>query len=218
MLLDDHVIGAVFFDVDGTLVPGTSSSVHLAGHLGHRAELAAAEDAYAAGTMDNREVSELDAAGWAGATERQVRALLDDLPLVAGIAQTAAWCREHRLVPVLATLAWSPVGGYLAERFGFRAYSGPTLETVDGRYTGRVARHFDEYGKRDFALAQARSHGVAPGRCAAVGDSRSDLPLFASVGLSVAFNASPGARAAAVTAVDGGDLREVLPVLERLLG
>ncbi|WP_424709358.1 HAD family hydrolase [Kitasatospora acidiphila] len=217
-MTDDHVIGAVFFDVDGTLVPGTSSSVHLAGSLGHRAEPAAAEDAYAAGTVDNRQVSELDAAGWTGATEARVRGLLDELPLVTGMAETVAWCRDRRLVPVLATLAWSPVGGYPAERFGFQAFSGPTLETVDGRYTGRVATHFDEYDKRDFALAQARALGLDPRRCGAVGDSRSDLPLFASVGLSVAFNASPGARSAASATVDGGDLCGVLPMLERLTG
>ena len=39
-----------------------------------------------------------------------------------------------------------------------------------GRCTGDVAEHLDEYGKRDFALAQ----GIAPEWCVAVGDSRSD--------------------------------------------
>ncbi len=87
----------------------------------------------------------------------------------------------------------------------------------DGRFTGRVARHFDEYGKWDFALAQARELELAPRSCGAVGDSRSDLPLFASVGLSVAFNASPGAREAATAAVDDNDLRSVLPVLSHLV-
>ncbi|MEV6104778.1 HAD-IB family phosphatase [Streptomyces sp. NPDC051940] len=216
MLPSDHA-GAVFFDVDGTLVPGAGSSAHLAGFLGHRDELAAAEDAYAAGALDNREVSELDAAGWKGVEEAQVSGWLQELPLVPGIPETVDWCRRHRLVPVLATLAWSPVGAHLAGRFGFHAYSGPRPEVVDGRYTGRVARHFDEYGKRDFALAQARQLGLAPGSCAAVGDSRSDLPLFASVGLSVAFNASPGARAAATVSVDDPDLRSVLPALRRLV-
>ncbi|MFH8371900.1 HAD hydrolase family protein, partial [Streptomyces sp. NPDC018031] len=85
------------------------------------------------------------------------------------------------------------------------------------RFTGRVARHFDEYDKRKCALALARELGLDPRSCAAVGDSRSDLPLFASVGLSVAFNASAGARAAATVTVDGGDLRGVLPVLSRLV-
>jgi len=51
-------------------------------------------------------------------------------------------------------------------------------------------------------------------RCAAVGDGRSDVPLFADVGLAAAFNAAPSARAAAHVAVDGADLRAVLPPLE----
>jgi phosphoserine phosphatase len=83
-------------------------------------------------------------------------------------------------------------------------------EAEGGRYTGRVAEHLDEYGKRDFALAQ----GAAPERCAAVGDSRSDLPLFAAVGTSIGFNAAPAARAVATHLVDGGDLRAILPLLE----
>ncbi|GAA2251984.1 hypothetical protein GCM10010232_45180 [Streptomyces amakusaensis] len=210
-------VGCVFFDVDGTLVPGTSSSVFLAGFLGHRDELARAEDAYASGDLDNRQVSEIDARGWAGVSEERVLRLLDGLPLVPGITETVSWCRRNGLVPVLATLAWSPVGGHLTDRFGFHAFSGPRLETVGNRFTGRVARHFDEYGKRDFALAQARALGLAPGVCGAVGDSRSDLPLFSSVALSVAFNASAGARAAATVAVDGDDLREVIPALSRLV-
>ncbi|MEU5282701.1 HAD-IB family phosphatase [Streptomyces sp. CA-278952] len=209
--------GVVFFDVDGTLVPGTSSSVFLAGFLGHRDELAKAEDAYASGDLDNRQVSELDAKGWAGVSEEQVSGWLVGLPLVSGIAETVGWCRRNGLVPVLATLAWSPVGSYLSDRFGFHAFSGPRLETDGGRFTGRVARHFDEYDKRDFALEQARELGADPSSCGAVGDSRSDLPLFASVPLSVAFNASVGARAAATVTVDGDDLRGVLPVLNRLV-
>lgn len=207
---------AVFFDVDGTLVPSTSSSVYLAGFLGHRDELAGAEAAYAAGTVDNRMVSELDAAAWAGVPELRVREWLAGLPLVPGIAETVAWCHRSGLVPVLATLAWAPVGGYLADRFGFATFSGPELETAAGVFTGRVARHFDEYDKRDFAVARAREWGIDLRSCGAVGDSRSDVPLFGAVGVSVAFNASADARAAATADVDDEDLRAVIPVLERL--
>lgn len=121
------------------------------------------------------------------------------------------WCPSWRPSPGRQD------GSFLTDRFGFHAFSGPRLETADGRFTGRVAGHFDEYDKRDVALAQARELGLAPRSCGAVGDSRSDLPLFASVWLSVAFNASPGARAAATATVDGGDLRAVLPVLGRLV-
>jgi phosphoserine phosphatase len=50
VLSSDHA-GAVFFEVDGTLVPDTSSSVFLARFLGHGDELAKAEDAYAYGAF-----------------------------------------------------------------------------------------------------------------------------------------------------------------------
>jgi len=142
-----------------------------------------------------------------------VRGFLETLPLVDGIAETVSWCRRHDLVPVLATLAWDVVGAHLCARFGFDRACGPILEVVDGRYTGRVAAHFDEIGKRAFALAVAAELGLAPGSCAAVGDSRSDLPLFAEVGLAIGFNATPAARAAAHQAIDGSDLRAVVPAL-----
>lgn len=206
--------GLVCFDVDGTLVPGTSSSVWVATRLGGGDALVAAEVAYAEGRITNEEVATVDARGWAGRAEAEIRAHLETLPLVDGIAETVVWCRDHGLRPILTTLAWAPAGLLLAERFGFAAFCGTVPEAEGGRYTGRVGRHLDEYGKRDFALAQARRHGVAPARCAAVGDSRSDLPLFAAVGMSVGFNADAAARAAATHVVDGGDLRAVVPLLE----
>lgn len=205
--------GAVFFDVDGTLVPGTSSSQHLAGYLGHLSALAAAEDAYADGLMDNRQVSLLDAEGWRGRRADEVAAFLADLPLVEGISETVVWCRARGLAPYLATLAWQPVGAYLCERFGFDGACGPRLGQRDGAFTGLVAFHFDEYDKRDFALQTAARLGLEPSKCAAIGDSRSDLPLFAEVGFAVAFNASEAAQAQATASVFGPDLRAVLDPL-----
>ncbi|VVJ21171.1 Uncharacterised protein [Amycolatopsis camponoti] len=202
--------GLVCFDVDGTLAPGPSSCAWVAAVLGHEAELVAAEAAYDAGLMTNQEASVIDARGWAGHTEAEIGARLASLPLVEGIAETVEWCHEHSLRPILTTLAWTPVGRMLAGRFGFAAYCGPVPAVRDGRYTGDVAEHFDEYGKRDFALAQ----GIAPERCVAVGDGRSDLPLFAAVGMSIGFNASPPARAVATQVVDSGDLTAIVPLLE----
>ena len=51
------------------------------------------------------------------------------------------------------------------------------------------------------------------GKEALVGDSRSDLELFAAADVSVALNADAAARAAADVAVDASDLRAVLGVL-----
>jgi phosphoserine phosphatase len=206
-----------FFDVDGTLVPGTSSAQYLAGHLGHLQVVAEAEAAWDAGLVEARYVEELDARGWAGTSEAQVRDWLTLLPIVDGIAEVVDWCVAHDVVPALATLAWRPVGAFLCDTFGFVDASGPTLEVRDGMYTGIPLSSCDEFVKRDFALAFAKDRGLSLDDCAAVGDSLSDLPLFADAGLAIAFNATDRARALADVEVDGPDLRAVLPFLERWL-
>jgi phosphoserine phosphatase len=203
----------VFFDVDGTLVPQISSAQHLAEFLGHAEVIRDVEARYGAGTMTSREAAVLHARGWAARTPAEIGGSLESLPLVDGIAETVLWCRRHELVPVLATLAWDVVGAFLCDRFGFDRACGPRLEVVDGHYTGEVAEPFDELGKRDFAVSVAAELGVPLDRCAAVGDGRSDVPLFAEVGFAIAFNATPAVRAAAHASVDGPDLRAVLPLL-----
>ncbi|MET9497390.1 haloacid dehalogenase-like hydrolase [Streptomyces sp. NPDC006552] len=205
--------GIVFVDIDGTLVPAPGSAVHVARYLGTEREMTKAEAAYAAGLLTNPEVAAADALAWAGHTEEEIDGWLTQLPLVDGIAETVEWCRAHRLLPVLATLAWQPIGRHLSKRFAFAAYCGPELECVNGSFTGRVQAPLDEFGKRDFALRYAKHLGFSPSQCAAIGDSRSDLPLFDAIGLSIAYNADQQARDRASLTVDGGDLMAVTPLL-----
>lgn len=176
----------MFFDVDGTLAPYTSSGRHLAEFLGHAEVFREVEAGYGAGTLSSQEAGVLDARGWATWTPAQVRGFLESLPLVDGIAETVLWCRRRELAPVLATLAWDVVGAHLCDRFGFDRACGPRLEVIDDRHSGQVAEQFDELSKRDFAVSVAAELGVELGRCAAVGDGRSDVPLFAEVGLAIA--------------------------------
>lgn len=51
----------------------------------------------------------------------------------------------------------------------------------------------------------------------AIGDSRSDLPLFEAVGFSVALNGTRDARAAASTAVDSSSFLAALHAVPELL-
>ncbi|MCG5457674.1 HAD family phosphatase [Micromonospora sp. PSH03] len=208
--------GAAFFDVDGTLTP-TSSGQHLAELVGNAKEIAQIQAGYAAGTLRSDEACVLEARGWASRTPAEAQAFLESLPLVDGIAETVSWCRAHSLVPVLTTLAWDFVGAYLCSRFGFDRACGPRLHIVDGRYSGEVAEQFDEQAKRDFAIRMASELGVELRHCAAIGDGRSDVPLFGVVGCAIAFNATPEARAAASETVNGPDLHAVAPALSAWL-
>ena len=66
---DSNVRAILFVDVDGTLVPETSSAIFLAARLGHVDQVAEAEAAWDAGLVTARHVEEPDARGWAGTTE-----------------------------------------------------------------------------------------------------------------------------------------------------
>lgn len=206
--------GIVFFDIDGTLVPSMSSSGFLAKRLGHAPALDAAEQRYAECELTNEEVSVIDAEGWRGTPTSTVAAWLEELPLIAGIDAVVAWCTEHDVEPVLASLAWQPVAEAIAKRHGLTANGGPRVQVVGTDYDGTVAEHFDEYDKRDRALQLAAERGVSIDQCCAIGDSRSDLPLFDALPASLALNASGAARAAASAAIDTDDLRDVIPWLE----
>ncbi|OLS99734.1 haloacid dehalogenase [Pseudonocardia sp. CNS-004] len=202
--------------MDGTLT-STSSGKHLAEFLGHAEVIQEVQAGYGAGRLSSHEAAVREARGWASRTPAEVRGLLESLPLVDGIAEAVLWCRRSGLVPVLATLAWDVVGIHLCDRFDFERSCGPRLELVDGCYSGEVTEQFDELSKCDFALNMADELGVDPRRCVAVGDGRSDVPPFSEVGLAIAFNATPEARTAAHVAVDGTDMRAVLPLLDAWL-
>ncbi|MDR2988284.1 MAG: haloacid dehalogenase-like hydrolase [Nocardiopsaceae bacterium] len=210
-------VAAVFFDVDGTLVTGKSSAQYLAGFIGHEDLVAAAYAEWDAGLRDSASVELLDAGGWAGVSRGEVREWLTGLPLVDGIPDVLAWCSRNDVLAALATLAWEPVGEYLCDVFGFEASCGAGLELADGCYTGAVAHHFGPFAKRDFAQELAGSAGLSMNRCAAIGDSRSDVPLFGDVGLAVAFNGDEHVMDIADVQISGNDLREVLPALEAWL-
>ncbi|MBY4130339.1 HAD hydrolase family protein [Rhodococcus fascians] len=79
---------------------------------------------------------------------------------------------------------------------------------------GTVVQHFDEYDKRDLARALAAERRISLQQCCAIGDSRSDFPLFEALSAALALNASPAAREAATASMTTQNLIAVIPWLE----
>lgn len=202
------------FDLDGTLIVGTTSGAHLAARLGHAEDMRAMEARYGRGEVGNREVAEFDAQHFRGLNAADIDAMLAEIPLIPGITETVAQLRAAGVLPVINTLAWDVVAESIARRFGFLAWSGPRLARgPDGRFTGEVAAHFEAEDKCVFLRGLCEQHQVAPDAVLHVGDSRSDLPAFGFVGLGIAFNADAQARAAAHRSLQGHSLADVLGML-----
>ena len=206
---------AVAFDLDGTLLPRTTVSVLLTTHFGHEGTLADLEAAFVAGEITHEEIADASAACYAGRTTDEITTLLDAASWIAGIGETVDALRRAGSHVLIATIGWRFAGELLRDRHGFDAVSGTELAIADGVVAGTVSRYFDADDKLRFVEAWCADHGMTLADVAAIGDSRSDLPLFAAAGRSVALNATADARRAASCVIDTEELRDVLPLLTR---
>jgi phosphoserine phosphatase len=202
------------FDLDGTLVTGTTVSQHLADHFGQNEQMAELERRYAAGEISNSVVADLQARIYRCTPLPKLVAKLADIACIAGIDATLAALRERQIASLLCTVTWSFAAEEFRRRHGFAAVSGTEIDLDSGGIsTGGVRRHFDEWDKLEFVRSYCDANQIGLGECFAVGDSRSDIPLFQAVGFSVAFNGTPEAREVASVSLDSGTLTDILRVI-----
>lgn len=205
------------FDLDGTLVPNTSSGGFLAEKLGHAEAMHAAEARYSAGLVGNDYVSTMDGSHYKGLNKQQIFNWLEDIPQIAGIAETVAALQKQQIPCVICTLAWEFVAEFFAQRYGFEAWSGPRIGLDNnGQFTGLVEHHFNEFDKPIFIQNQCDLRGIAMANVFHIGDSRSDIELFKQAGFSIAINATADAVAAARTELKTENLTEALALIPNL--
>jgi phosphoserine phosphatase len=202
------------FDLDGTLVRGTTVSQHLADRFGQGEQMAELERRYATGEISNSVVAEEQARNYRGIPLPQVVEKLSDIVCIDGIDSTLATLHERGIESLLGTVTWTFAAEEFGRRHGFVAVSGTEIDLdAGGVPTGGVRRNFDEWDKLKFVASYCEANGIDLAECVAVGDSRSDVPLFEAVGFSIALNATSQAREAASVALDTEDLTDILDLI-----
>lgn len=204
----------VVFDLDGTLLRDTTVSLLLAQTMGRADEIERLEREFNAHEISNSVVADTQAQWFAGRSLEEVWRVLEAAPWIGGMAQTFKALRAAGVQLLLGTITWSFAAEMLRERYGFAAHSGTEMAVLGGSLSGAVSRYFDEHDKARFVQEWCSENGYSMSQVAAVGDSRSDIPLFAQVGMSIALNATREAREQATQAMDTEDLRDVLVALQ----
>lgn len=205
----------VVFDLDGTLLRGTTVLRLLATHLGHAKEVAELDRAISAGEISSQVIADRSAAWFAGCSVAEMGDVLATGPWIQGIAETVSALSDAGTRVLLGTITWRFAAELLGDQFGFDAVSGTELHADGDALRGTIARHFDEHDKARFVEDWCGANGFTFEQVAAVGDSRSDIPLFERVDRAVALNATPDAKRAATHTLNSDDLRAVLPLLRR---
>jgi phosphoserine phosphatase len=208
----------VAVDLDGTLIHGTTASLHLGEWIGHRSIVEDLEHRFATGAIASSDVADGDAPYYKGRSLAEVADAMVAAPCVDDIREGVDQLTARGVDAVLCTVAWTFAAQCVADRFGFSAVSGTVMHVDgDGILAGRVARYFEPEDKVAFLRDYCESRGLGMHQVVAIGDGRSDIPMFRSAGFSVAFNATPAARAAASVAVDSRSFLDALRAVPGLL-
>jgi phosphoserine phosphatase len=193
----------VAVDLDGTLIHGTTASLHLGEWIGHRAVIEELERRFAAGEIRSGDVADGDAPYYRGRSIAEVAEAMAGTPCIDDIREGVEQLASRGVDAVLCTVGWSFAAQCIADRFGFSAVSGTVMRVDgDGILAGRVARYFEPEDKVSFLRDYCASRDLDMNQVVAIGDGRSDLPMFDAAGFSVGLNPSSAARAAASVSVD----------------
>ncbi|MFE5682181.1 HAD family hydrolase [Streptomyces sp. NPDC056512] len=195
------------FDLDGTLLHGTSAPVEISRQLGLEAEAAALDREIGAQRIGPPEYARRVHALWERLTPEHVTAAFEGAPWLTGIRET--WAEIRARGEYCAVVSLSP--SFFVERltgwgahaaYGSRFPAVPFTEPVDPSGVLSAA------AKVKIADRLCEQFGVSRAECLAYGDSLSDVELFGVVPVSIAINADRHVAALATHSYAGRDLWE----------
>jgi phosphoserine phosphatase len=193
------------FDMDGTLLRGTTASLQVARMLGSVEDLVALEARFTAGEIDTRGFAVTVHQMWRDLTPAVVAAAFASSPWLAGIPEVCADIRRRGEWSAVITMSPDFFASHLldlgfdevvASRFPPPPFTMPIDPT--GILTPIDKVHVVEHLRARFALSRSC--------CVAYGDSMSDAPLFRHLNLTVAVNADEHLNGLAAASYHGDDL------------
>ncbi|MBC2902885.1 HAD family hydrolase [Streptomyces cupreus] len=195
------------FDLDGTLLHGTSAPVEISRQLGLEAETMALDRAISDGRIGPPEYAVQVHGLWAELTEAHVTAAFEGAPWLDRIREV--WAEIGQRGDYCAVVSLSP--SFFVERligWGAHAAHGSLFPAVPFTEPVDPAGVLSAAAKVRIADRLCAEFGVTRADCIAYGDSLSDMDLFAAVPISVAVNADRHLSGLATHSDLGRDLWE----------
>jgi phosphoserine phosphatase len=203
----DGVQALHVFDMDGTLLVGTTASREIAAMHGSEAQLLALERRFATGEIDTRAFAVAIHQLWHDLRPELVTAAFAASPWMTGVAKVCADIRARGEASAVITMSPDFFAGRLTT-WGFDtvvASAFPALPFVDVIDPARILTPEHKVLVVDDLLQR---HALPRSRCVAYGDSMSDAPLFRSLEATVAVNADQHLAGLAASEYQGDDLFE----------
>jgi phosphoserine phosphatase len=195
------------FDMDGTLLRGTTAAIELSRRVGRLDPLAELERQFATEEISAADFAVETHALWAELTAEIVAEVVRDAPWIDGIEDVCRDIADRGERSMLITMSPSFFAEHLEVRgihvvHASRWPAPPFSAPIDP--TGIL----NPADKVRLTEAERMAQGLPRAACVAYGDSMSDIPLFGVLENTVAVNADPALEQAARVAYRGEDLRE----------
>jgi phosphoserine phosphatase len=203
------------FDLDGTLLQGTTASLEIARAVGRVPELLALEESFTGGAISTYEFALGAYDIYAGLTVAAVARVFQGCSWIGGIARVVDDIRSRGENCAVVTM--SP--DFFAEHLlamGFDEVHASRFGALPLRHRPQPASILSPIDKVRIVGEMLQRRAVVRARCFAYGDSSSDLPLFRHLRHTVAVNANEALRAVASMHCDGDDLWPMYRALRAL--
>jgi phosphoserine phosphatase len=199
--LSSRLRGVVAFDLDGTLLRGSTTCELLAQPLGRLAEMQRFE---LLSSEHDIAAARLEMARWyQGHSPDQLCGALESAMWAPGAREGVRLLQARGVEVVIASITWHFAVEWLARRLGVSRVLGTRLEP-DGQ-----VRHVWPRDKAPWLERVSSQVGVPAGRVAAVGDSGSDVELLAAASLRFFVGLGPVPRLASLRHRPGGDIEAI---------
>lgn len=176
------------FDMDGTLIKGTTSNLFFAKLLNVEEEVIELEHKLKKGDIDS-DTFMVDVSNIMDKlTVDYVKENFDSLPIIDGIYETLQFLRNANIMPILVTTSNIVFAECFKEKYGFDKVFGTIHEISPSGGIGVGKIVCSSNHKIQHVQELVESLGGTMSEVIAIGDSFSDLPIFSKVGCSIALN------------------------------
>lgn len=201
----------VSFDLDGTIILGTTSTLHFAELLGVQDQVVKLEVQFNQGKMTSTTFMHKISKIMGSLTQKFIDDHFHTIPIIRGLSETVATLKRAGLITTIVTTSNQMFAEAFQRKFGFDYVFGTTFDLLQNGCLGKGKEVCSSTHKIKHLKRLAGNFGVELDQVLAVGDSISDIPLFSKVGRSIAINFDNRLKNKANVYLRTNDMRSILP-------